>query len=432
MRQSSETFNRNLHFKAVVVAGVICSMLLLVGTAGFLFYQTRLQQRADEIQTLYKDLLDFRSMLTKLQLAEERPEIFRKVIQNTTPVTLHSLNYPELGEQSRLSEIAHWLQSQHSMLEKMLREIEMQKSGAEGIISRKILQLDEVMLQVSLELHHAHEQTSGTIQFFLFIVLLILLLFSGGATTLIIKNYRQTVIPLNRLAGTLLQFNKDLPESIHDTAEDVKKSCPKDCFSSDINRVTETIVTFCQDLEMKNRKLDELFIKDEKTNLYNYRHFKEHLIGDVARAKRYNDLVSLAMLDIDHFKAYNDANGHIAGDRVLQRIAEIILEECRHTDVPARFGGEEFAILFPRTDAAQARGIVVRLMEVICAEPFERERNQPGGRLTISAGIATFPHDAQGWYSLINNADRALYESKSTGRNKVINYEEIRTEGSLS
>ncbi len=429
MPQSSDASNRPLSFKAIISAGVVCAVLLLAGTAAFLVYQRDLQKRADEIQVLYKDLLDFRSTLTKLQLGEERPDVIRDIVQNTKLQQFRSVNYLEQAEETKLPEIARWLKFQQSMLLKTLRDIEGQNRDGDGTISHMLLQLDDVILQVSLELHHAHEQNADSIQRFLFIVLLILLLFSGASAALVIKNYRQTVIPLNRLAGTLGQLNKDLPESIRDTAEDVRKSCPGSGLSSDINRITDTIVTFCHDLDIKNRKLDELFIKDEKTNLYNYRHFKEHLIADVARSNRYHDFVSLAMLDIDHFKAYNDASGHIAGDRVLQRIAEIILEECRHTDIPARFGGEEFAILFPRTDAVKARSVVERLREVICAEPFENEKAQPGGQLTISAGIATFPHDAQGWYSLINNADRALYEAKSTGRNKVVNYEEIRTEG---
>lgn len=119
------------------------------------------------------------------------------------------------------------------------------------------------------------------------------------------------------------------------------------------------------------------------------------------------------MIDIDHFKRYNDANGHIAGDRVLEILAGIIRKQSRSSDIPSRFGGEEFAILFPNTDTHTAREISDRLRKIISAEPFPHEDDQPTGELTVSIGIATFPDDAPDWYTLINNADRALYEAKA-------------------
>lgn len=178
-------------------------------------------------------------------------------------------------------------------------------------------------------------------------------------------------------------------------------------------------------LKQKNKKLDEIYIRDEKTNLYNYRHFKEHLIIDVERAKRLNDRVSLAMIDIDHFKFYNDSNGHLAGDYALKLLADIISSQCRAYDVPSRFGGDEFALLFPKTGTSTARDIAERLRKIISDRQFPYEDAQPVGELTVSIGIATFPDDALDWSTLISNADRALYKAKADGRNNVVVFTSI-------
>ena len=234
------------------------------------------------------------------------------------------------------------------------------------------------------------------------------------------NNYRQTLIPLAQLVGQLKLLNRNLPESIRDTAAEMKKDLTETGHSSDIAQITESIMKFCSDIDAKNKKLDEIYIRDEKTNLYNYRHFKEHLIIDIERAKRLNDKVSLAMIDIDHFKIYNDTNGHIAGDTTLKLMADVISRQCRAYDVPSRFGGDEFALLFPKTDTETARDIAERLRKIICDAPFMNEKHQPAGELTISIGIATFPNDALDWPTLISNADRALYRAKADGRNKVV------------
>ncbi|MBV5327827.1 MAG: GGDEF domain-containing protein [Chlorobium sp.] len=258
--------------------------------------------------------------------------------------------------------------------------------------------------------------------FFTFVVLVGLCLWEG---LLLIRHYRVQSAPLFQLSGRLAAFNRNLPESIQETADKIKTDMKFMPHSFEIGQITETLVSLCEDVAVKSKKLDELFIRDEKTTLYNYRYFKEHLIIDVERAKRFDYKVSLAMIDIDHFKQYNDANGHIAGDQVLGRLADVIVSQCRSSDVPSRFGGEEFAVLFPKTAHETASSIAERLRMVICAEPIPHEKHQPSGRLTVSIGIATFPDDAADWYTLINNADRALYHAKAAGRNMVIAFSSI-------
>ncbi len=260
---------------------------------------------------------------------------------------------------------------------------------------------------------------TGLHYYLLFMIMLIsAVVLSGGR--MLVSNYHHLLLPLNELAGRLTQLNRDLPESVHETAEATSSILSDDSPTPQIRYVSESVSELCREIEEKNRKLDELFIMDEKTNLYNYRHFKEHLVVDVERARRLGDCISLAMIDIDHFKSYNDTYGHIAGDRVLARIAAIIREECRVTDIPARFGGEEFSILFPKTDRDMSVDIAERLRQIIAAEPFDHERRQPEGALTVSIGVATWPDDADDWYSLINHADKALYAAKNYGRNRVV------------
>ncbi len=414
--------------RVFIISGFMFALILLGGSFWFISYHQALQERAEDVQFLYKDMLDFRSDLSmiaeRLKADNCSPAVVAEAARNARLLQFRTYSFLRRAEKNSLPGIARWLASQQVLLTRVLDEMENSGNASSDIIGVMTLQLDEVILKTGVELRHAHGDVSEALQQFLLVALSLLVLLSAGAVSIVAHTYRQTVVPLHQLALKLRRLNKDLPESIHDTVEDVRKYRPSE-LSGDISAISETIVTFCNDLEMKNKKLDELFIKDEKTNLYNYRHFKEHLIVDVARARRYGDAVSLAMLDLDHFKTYNDANGHIAGDQVLERIAEIILEECRSTDIPARFGGEEFAVLFPRTDSLTAHRIIDRLRAVVSAEPFKNRHMQPDGKLTISAGIATYPSDARDWFDLVNNADKALYHAKTTGRNKVFNFQQL-------
>lgn len=432
MPEDAKTSFQPISLKPAIYAGVIFALLLFGATAGFILYESKLQKRADEAQMIYKDLLDFRSTLTlidqQLSVTPERPGVLREIIQNTKLLHFRSINFQARAEKNSMPELASWMKSRQLVLEKMLTDIDMKGTGAGNSISLMILELDDVILRTAIDVRLASDKVYDTVQFFFFIVLGVLVVIIISAGWVIFSNYRQTVMPLNQLAEKLRMLNEELPESFHDTAEEVKKNIRPKEFSSDVNEITDSIVRFCQNIELKNKKLDELFIKDEKTNLYNYRHFKDHLIVDVARAKRFGEKVSMAMMDVDRFKAYNDANGHVAGDIVLERMAGIIHEECREADIPARFGGEEFAVLFPRTNSSKAIEIVDRLRKIIAAEPFYHEKALPGGQLTISAGIATYPDDAVDWFSLINNADKALYRAKQTGRNKVVHFRELEKE----
>lgn len=160
-------------------------------------------------------------------------------------------------------------------------------------------------------------------------------------------------------------------------------------------------------------------LTDSLTGLANLRHFLQRLNEEMERAKRYLHPLSLILIDIDHFKEYNDQNGHPQGNLVLTRLAQLFLENSRKVNLVARYGGEEFAILLPETGKRTAIQAAVRLRRVIQRAYFPNQEAQPLGTLTICLGVASFPMDADEGESLIEAADRALYRAKKRGRNRV-------------
>lgn len=160
-------------------------------------------------------------------------------------------------------------------------------------------------------------------------------------------------------------------------------------------------------------------ITDSLTGLYNFGFFRERLALEIERARHTSDPVSLVLFDIDRFKRYNDVHGHQEGNGVLIRVAEILRSAGRRGDIVARFGGEEFVSLLYGATRLDAWLIGEGVRSRIEAESFPGADSQPGGKLTVSAGVATFPEDAAGDAELIEAADVRLYESKRSGRNRV-------------
>ena len=169
-------------------------------------------------------------------------------------------------------------------------------------------------------------------------------------------------------------------------------------------------------------KIQELSVRDGLTGILNYRSFQEKIREQIELVKRYGHTLSLVIIDIDHFKNYNDKNGHIAGDICLKEVVEIIKQNIRKTDMVFRYGGEEFALILPATDKFGAFKVIENIREKIEKYPFEFKHSQPEGKLTISAGISNFPDDTQEVRELIDLADKTLYQAKQIGRNRVCVY----------
>jgi diguanylate cyclase (GGDEF)-like protein len=167
------------------------------------------------------------------------------------------------------------------------------------------------------------------------------------------------------------------------------------------------------------REVEELSYTDGMTSLHNYRYFELRLIEEVSRHHRTKSGLSLLILDIDHFKIFNDTLGHQAGDEVLRTLAELLKETVRDNDIVARYGGEEFAIILPSVPPKGATILAERIRKLITETSVPGEEVQPGGKLTVSIGSASMPHDTEDWKDLIYKADTALYTAKRSGRNQV-------------
>jgi len=175
-----------------------------------------------------------------------------------------------------------------------------------------------------------------------------------------------------------------------------------------------------EELEEEVRKvraeLEEVTIRDELTGLYNYRYLRAILSQEVSRSLRYVRPLSFAMLDLDFFKRINDTLGHTVGNETLARVAQVLVKATRKTDIVCRYGGEEFAILLPETTRDNARLVLARVLNHIKEGKIPTE----GPRiLTLSAGLASCPEDADSDEALIEKADRAMYHAKKEGRDRL-------------
>ena len=160
---------------------------------------------------------------------------------------------------------------------------------------------------------------------------------------------------------------------------------------------------------------------DPKTGLFNARHFAAALSEEIGRAKRFERPMSLIMADLDLLRDINNSYGHLAGDAVLQGIADVFRAQLRHYDVPARFGGEEFSILLPETPPEQAMEIAERIRRAVAQRRFDVETSSEPIRATVSIGVAGYPKDGTDANELIHQADLAVYRAKLQGRNRVLN-----------
>jgi len=164
-------------------------------------------------------------------------------------------------------------------------------------------------------------------------------------------------------------------------------------------------------------QLEQMAYRDQLTGLHNFRFFSARLAEEAQRAKRYRHQLSLVMLDIDHFKKFNDTHGHQAGNAALQHLARVVRDTVRDTDSVARYGGEEFALILPETTKRLAHDLADRVRANVEANPVALGEHHH--KVTVSLGVATMPRDAFGWQALIEVADQALYRSKKAGRNRV-------------
>ncbi|NMB96758.1 MAG: diguanylate cyclase, partial [Clostridiaceae bacterium] len=177
--------------------------------------------------------------------------------------------------------------------------------------------------------------------------------------------------------------------------------------------LTAWVLGYYEKIEREHsNKMTYLAIVDGLTDVYNHRYFQESIRNYINEAKVKNYSVSLALIDIDCFKNYNDLYGHQAGDKILKEIAFLLKTNIRESDILARYGGEEFAIIMPQTNEKQALEIAEKIRSIIDKHKFHGEENLPNSSLTISIGVSCYPEKAKSLNELINSTDDALYRAK--------------------
>lgn len=187
----------------------------------------------------------------------------------------------------------------------------------------------------------------------------------------------------------------------------------------ELGTLSNSFNVMVESIRRRDEALKALASTDGLTGLFNSRYFRGELEKAVKSATRYSRPLSLILADVDHFKHYNDTNGHASGDECLKRVAEVFMKNVRDVDVAARYGGEEFVVVLPETALEGALVVAERLRARLEEEIIPYEELQPLGAVTMSLGVASFPGDANDAQSLIEAADKALYEAKERGRNMV-------------
>jgi diguanylate cyclase (GGDEF)-like protein len=161
-------------------------------------------------------------------------------------------------------------------------------------------------------------------------------------------------------------------------------------------------------------ELERLSVTDALTGLYNRRHLMGTLANEVQRSRRLRRTFAVLLVDVDHFKQYNDTQGHLAGDAALVKMAEILRKTTRAVDSVARYGGEEFLVMLLETTLQTAATVAERIRSRVAAESFE------GGHMTVSIGAAEYPSHGDTPEELIASADAAMYRAKGAGRDRVV------------
>jgi two-component system, cell cycle response regulator len=210
----------------------------------------------------------------------------------------------------------------------------------------------------------------------------------------LVHENQQLIASLSAKNQALLEMNRELEAKIHERTHELAEA---------------------------NTRLAQLAVTDGLTGLYNHRHLHERLALEVERSQRSGLPLSLLMLDVDHFKQFNDTHGHPAGDEVLRQLARVLNDARRANDVVARYGGEEFAVILVDTAKFTAAKVAERVRERIAAHDFTDAAPQSRATpISVSIGVATFPEDGGDAEGLVRAADTALYAAKRAGRNRVV------------
>jgi diguanylate cyclase (GGDEF)-like protein len=210
------------------------------------------------------------------------------------------------------------------------------------------------------------------------------------------------VRPLNRLTqGAALVASGNLDVDLPVTS------------GGEVGYLTEVFNNMVTRLREGRAELERLSVTDPLTKLHNRRYLMEALAGELSRCRRHRNSATVLMVDVDNFKKYNDAFGHLAGDDALSRVAAALQASIREVDCAARYGGEEFIVVLSETGVDGAQAVTERIRTRLATEVFQ------GGKITVSIGVAEFPTHGDTPEALLRSADAAMYDAKGQGRNRV-------------
>ncbi|MDD5633778.1 MAG: diguanylate cyclase [Candidatus Omnitrophica bacterium] len=226
-----------------------------------------------------------------------------------------------------------------------------------------------------------------------------------NARTLIVTGYADTETPIRAI-------RLGVDDYIH-------KPFKMEVFLHSVNRLIKDYR-----MEKRVKYYRRLSILDGLTEVFNHRYFHEIIVREMKRAERYAHPLSVLMIDIDDFKKYNDTYGHLAGDRALKKATHVFNTYLRNVDMIFRYGGEEFTILLPETDKVEAVNVAERIRQKVEETRFELDEPQTA-KITVSIGVVCFPEDATEKEPLLQKVDKALYQAKKSGKNRVYTASDI-------
>jgi diguanylate cyclase (GGDEF)-like protein len=260
--------------------------------------------------------------------------------------------------------------------------------------------LDRLYDEVQEEIVKQHTHARGVQRT---MTVLLILVFAGALLTAVIAGFflsRSIILPIRALQDGVFRFGQgDNSFRVVLDRQD------------EFGQLAKTMNTMAERLEY-----------DSLTGVYSRPEFDRRLKNELDRSIRFGHVLTMLMVDLDHFKHVNDTYGHPCGDDALRTVAMRLIKEVRNFDSVARYGGEEFAIIMPETGIAGARAVAERLRESVASLPFTTGRGSVLN-ITVSIGMAAFPDDARSGDDLIAVADLALYAAKELGRNRVVVYE---------
>ena len=236
--------------------------------------------------------------------------------------------------------------------------------------------------------------------------------------------FNRLVRDITMLKNMAYKFKELDFSDIPKLSEQVRKDRTRDelfTLKSSVLNMAQELEAYIKELEKKKEKFEELAYTDPLTGLNNRRFFMENARTIIDLSKRYREPLSLLMMDIDNFKSINDNYGHDVGDLVLKKLAEVIRKNVRTSDIPARFGGEEFVVLLPRTDEKGALMVAERIRN-----EFRNSSVKVDGKdvwTSVSIGLSVLSEE-DNIDSLIKKADEALYQAKRSGKDRVVIYRE--------